>query len=116
MEAQNILEFDKFKDAITYKQVLANGNILFPATIEYTYNGQKVTENLNVKLTATKFNYGNISIDEGNVINSEDMHLKLSPKFQLYEFKNGALYIDNKNKSKIGFYKITITPYVFKKQ
>jgi hypothetical protein len=115
MEAQNILEFNKFKDSITYSQVLGNGNILFPATIEYTYNGLKVAENLNVKLTMGKLNYGSISIDEGDVINSEELHLKLSPKFQSYEFKDGALYIDNKNKSKIGFYKITITPYVFKK-
>jgi hypothetical protein len=115
MEAQNIQEFDKFKDSITYSQVLGNGNILFPATIEYTYNGLKEIEKLNVKLTVTKFNYGIINIDEGDAINSEDLHLKLSPKFQSYVFKDGALYIDNKNKSKIGFYKITITPYVFKK-
>jgi hypothetical protein len=115
MEAQNILEFDKFKDSITYSQVLGNGNILFPATIEYQYDGKKVAEKLNVKLTLTKFNYGAINIDEGDVINSEDLHLKLSPKFQSYEFKDGALYIDNKNKSKIGFYKVTITPIVFTK-
>jgi hypothetical protein len=115
MEAQNILEFDKFKESITYMQVLGNGNILFPATIAYTYNGQTVVEKLNVKLTATKFNYGSINIDEGDVINSEDMHLKISPKFQSYVFKDGALFIDNKSKSKIGFYKITITPIVFTK-
>jgi hypothetical protein len=115
MEAQNILEFDKFKDSITYSQVLGNGNILFPATIEYYYDGLKEVEKLNVKLTVTKFNYGSINIDEGNVINSEDLHLKISPKFQSYVFKDGALYIDNKSKSKIGYYKITITPIVFTK-
>ncbi|UPT68907.1 MAG: hypothetical protein M0D57_09905 [Sphingobacteriales bacterium JAD_PAG50586_3] len=110
MEAQNLIEFYDFKNCIISAKEFANGNIQFPATVEYYYNGIRIREDLNVTLTLTTFEYGKICIDEGNIINSQNHYLDLYPQFQSYKFKNNSFYIEYKSASKIGPYEIVITP------
>jgi hypothetical protein len=103
------MAFSKFRDSLTEQVKLSNGDETFLGKIIYSFKGKVLTETLNVKLSLTTIEYGRISIDDGDILNSDIVHMGFNPDFQEYSYDNtGFLIIDGKS-TKAGNYTVKIT-------
>ena len=101
-------QLHSFKNKLSTKKVLVNGNWLITTMVKYYANGKEVKEFLPVTLHLVGFDGGKISIDEGQKINLESFHLDFTPDFQEYKCQeDGSILITGKF-PKLGVYRVII--------
>lgn len=105
---KNLAAFSEFRNQLKTKQQSANGDEQFIGFIEYTFKGKNISEVLDVKLRLTTFEYGQISISDGDLLDADLVHMEHNPEFQQYNYKNGTIKIDGKS-GKLGEYSVSIT-------
>ena len=105
----SLVAFSTFRNQLKGQEELFNGDESFLGRIIYNFNGQSFQETLKVTIRLTTMEYGNISITDGKILNSNIVHLDFNSDFQDYEYSiEGFLIIKGKSK-KIGSYEVKIT-------
>lgn len=99
---KSLESFATFKDSLKNKIQHSNGDEFFNARVIYSWNGQTEQETLAVTLNLTTLEYGRIRIDEGEELNSENVHLDFNPKFQEYIYNEEGILIIRGNSPKVG--------------
>lgn len=106
---KSIYNFKEFRDNLSNQTPHANGDESFNAHVICRWKGKLKKENLRVTLRLTTIGYGEVSIDEGDILNTNIVHMDLNPNFQEYELdRNGALVITGES-PKMGVYEYVIT-------
>jgi len=105
----NTTAFSTFRKQLANQNKLQNGNEAFLGYVIYNFNGQKLKEALFVTLQLTKIEYGKVSIEEGEILNSEIVHMDFDSNLQDYSYNNFGFLIIKGNSSKIGKYEVKIT-------
>ena len=71
---------------------------------------QSFQETLKVTIRLTTSEYGRISIEDGDILNSVIVHMEFNSNYQNYSFSDESfLIIKGNNSSKIGNYEVKIT-------
>ena len=93
-------------------RVISTGTCIFPAKVQYAFDGKVVEQETNVTIIRNGYEAGKDSIEEKGVLSSEILHLDFSPDFQEYknEKSNHSFVIEGSSPKMHGAYKVTITP------
>lgn len=105
---ENQLAFMKFKNSISSKHQLSNGDIEFDANVTYQWKRQTLSETLKVKFVLAGYEQGSISLYEGDEINSDVVHMDFKSNFGTYSFTNEHYLVIENTSSRLGKYKVTI--------
>ncbi|WP_336688607.1 MULTISPECIES: hypothetical protein [unclassified Chryseobacterium] len=105
---QNLVVFSNFRQKLSGQHQLKNGNETFTGLIIYNFKGQSLKETLEVTVRLTTSEYGEISIDDGNILNSNIVHMDFSPNWQDYSVNNDGILTINGKSAKCGIYEVKI--------
>ena len=105
---KNLIAFAKFKDQLSNKQQLSNGDETFKGHVIYNFNGQSLQETLKVTILLTTIEYGRIRIDDGDIINSNRVHMDFNSQFQDYTFSGDGFLVIKGKSDRIGTYEVKI--------
>ncbi|MFA7325721.1 MAG: hypothetical protein WC121_03590 [Candidatus Kapaibacterium sp.] len=111
MSKESVRAFGEFKESLINPSDLANGDIQFSGNIEYDFNVGVLSEDLVVTLGISTSSSCNISLAEGNVLNSERVHMEFKVDFQDYSYSNGVITISGQS-PKLGDYVVKISELV----
>jgi len=107
--SKNLIAFSTFRDQLSGQQQLSNGDETFTGRIIYNFNGQSLQETLAVTLRLTTNEYGRVSIDDGEILNSDIVHMEFNSDFQDYSLSDEGFLIIKGRSGKIGSYEVKIT-------
>lgn len=108
--SKNLIAFSTFRDQLFGQRQLSNGDETFSGRVIYNFNGQSLQETLKVTIRLTTSEYGKISIEEGDILNSDIVHMEFNSNYQNYSFSDEVfLIIKGTNSPKIGNYEVKIT-------
>lgn len=107
--SENLMEFSTFRNQLSGQRQLSNGDETFTGHIIYNFNKQSLQETLEVTLRLTTIEYGRISIEDGDVLNSNIVHMEFNFNYQNYSFSDEGFLIIKGHSSKIGSYEVKIT-------
>lgn len=95
METHNdsIEAFNKFTKQLVNCRELKNGNLIVELLVSFKSDISELVENLEVRFLRTKANFGEISIAEGEKINSKVAVVNFNPLFDVYRFDGEVLEI-----------------------
>lgn len=99
---KSLVAFATFKDNLRNKIQHSNGDESFNARVIYSWNGQTQQETLIITLSLTTYEYGRIRIEEGEDLNTENLHLDFNPKFQEYSYNIDGILMIKGNSPKVG--------------
>jgi hypothetical protein len=103
----SLRELENFRNVLINVDSRSNGDEEIIAIVTYSYKGKKISEQLNVLMKRSTFEFGQIQIEEGNKLNSSKVHLDLNPNYQQYTFEDNRLIIKGSSQ-KVGEYQIEI--------
>ena len=104
----NLDSFSDFRNQLRNKKKYNNGDESFLGLVIYNVDGEISKESLKVNLLMTTPGYGKVSLEEGEVINSNNFHLDFYPDYQTYTLTpQGFLEIVG-HSEKMGNYKVQI--------
>ena len=110
-EMNNLMELNKFENANPdIVKSRSNGDREFNARIVFEYLGNIVRENAIVVIHKTTWEGGQITITEGDKINSDDLHCQFITRFQMYKCSEEGFLVISDKSPKLGRYKVTIIP------
>ena len=103
----NITEFNRFRKSIQYDN---NGELYltFPAKVKYVKNGKTDHETLNVTLKYDTLTYGQVSIENGQILTPEEVHLDFHPEYQQYLYEHKGVLVITGSSPKMGNYTVEI--------
>lgn len=107
--SKNLIAFSTFRDQLSGQRQLSNGDETFTGRIIYNFNGQSLQETLKVTIRLTTSEYGQVSIDDGDILNSDIVHMDFNSNWQDYSFSNEGFLIIKGKSGKIGSYEVKIT-------
>jgi hypothetical protein len=107
--SENLEAFATFRNQLQGQNQHSNGDESFCGRLIYNFRGQSLQETLNITLKLTTFEYGQISIEDGDILNSEIVHMDFNPNFQDYSFSNEGFLIIRGRSGRIGNYEAKIT-------
>jgi hypothetical protein len=107
----NLIELNKFENINNVRlKKRTNGDVVMNADIVFEYHGKIVNENLDIIIHKTTWEAGQITFEDGLIINSDNLHSQFNPKFQTYICSNEGSLIITDISQKIGKYKVVIIP------
>ena len=74
----------------------------------YNWNRQSLQETLPVTLRLTTFEYGKVCLDEGNILNSDIVHMDFHADFQDYSFDEEGFLIIKGKSGRLGAYEVKL--------
>lgn len=107
--SKDLIAFSTFRDQLSGQRQLSNGDEIFTGRIIYNFNRQSLQETLKVTIRLTTIGYGQVSIDDGDILNSDVVHMEFNSDFQDYSFSNEGFLIIKGKSGKIGSYEVKIT-------
>jgi hypothetical protein len=109
-EMNNLKELGNFINSLKNTTQLSNGDLTINAKVNYKWNSnqREQTENLEVKIIQSGYKSGKISLNEGEYLTVDDVHLDFDPQYQDYKFQKGEGLTISGNSGKAGRYKVLI--------
>jgi|GEM_PF-4997289 len=108
---KNLTELDKFETL--HEETVkcqANSDKELTAMVIFEYGNDTVRERKKVVIHTTTWEGGQVSLDEGEKINSDDLHCTFIPKFQNYKCTEEGFLVITDTSPKVGRYTATIIP------
>ncbi len=101
-QMDNLLQLNKFESSNPgIVKSRSNGDREFSARIVFEYSGNIIRENGKVIIHKTTWEGGQITIAEGEKINSGNLHCKFNPKFQNYKCSDEGFLIISDTSTKL---------------
>lgn len=107
--SENLEAFSTFRDQLKGQQQHSNGDESFTGRVIYNFRRQSLQETLKINLRLTTFEYGQISIEDGDVLNTDIVHMEFNANFQEYSFSDEGFLIIKGKSGRIGNYEVKIT-------
>lgn len=107
--SKNLITFSTFRDQLKGQKKLLNGDETFLGRIIYNFKRQSLQETLQITIRLTTIEYGQISLRDGEILNSDIVHMDFNPDFQEYAFTPEGFLIIKGKSVKIGNYEVKIT-------
>ncbi len=108
MAAQSLIAFDSFIQGLTSTKKNRNNSVVFNATVEYSWRGRSETEALEVRAANGGVEHGNITVQDGEELTSDLVHLDFDLNYQEYALRGNSLVISGKS-PKMGSYQVVLT-------
>lgn len=106
--SKNLIAFSSFREQLSGQRQLSNGDETFTGRIIYNFKSKSLQETLKVKIRLTTNEYGQVSIDDGKILNSDIVHMEFNSDFQDYSFNEDGFLVIRGNSGKIGNYEVKI--------
>ena len=100
--------FSAFKDNLRNETQYSNGDESFRGKVIYSWQGKTEHETLIINLLLTSFEYGTIRIEDGEIINIDNVHTQFTHKFQDYSYDSDGFLIIKGNSPRLGEYRVKI--------
>lgn len=108
MSEDSLIAFDAFTNGLKSAKRNKNNSLVFNATVEYSWAGQKRIETLVVHAAKGGVEHGNITILDGEELTSDLVHLDFDLNYQEYAHRGDSLVITGRSKKGVP-YKVVIT-------
>lgn len=104
----NLKAISNFREQLKNPTQLMNGDIKFNGLITYYFGNKILKEALAVTIRLTTMEHGQVSIADGEEINSDVVHMEFNPAFQNYEYMNDYSLKISDRSNRLGHYEVRI--------